>query len=326
MTNPKPSSDTPQSRGVARLVAVSGLPVEVSIEPEDGAEDEVVQTTASLASPDPIAAGVVVRREIAEISEIPLELIRPNPHQPRRSMDQNSLEGLAASIKSTGVIQPIAVRRVGQGYELVAGERRLRAAQLAGLQRVPAIVRSLDSATQAQMALIENIQREDLNPIDRANAYRTLIQDLGLTHSELATRLGEDRSSISNYLRLLDLTESVKILVRDGILSVGHAKLIAGVTDILEQQRLASLVSSQDLSVRNLERIIQQGGRTAPPAKSSPATSPHIADLEKSLSRQLGMKTHIKPARGKGKGRLVIHYASLDQFDELISRLGLQPE
>ncbi|HEV8293364.1 MAG TPA: ParB/RepB/Spo0J family partition protein, partial [Tepidisphaeraceae bacterium] len=245
---------------------------------------------------------------------------------PRRSFDESSLADLAASLKSTGLIQPILVRRVGQQYQLIAGERRLRAAKLAGLSTIPALIRDIDTVTQAQMALIENIQREDLNPIDRAQGYRTLIDQMGLTQAELAGRLGEDRSSIANFLRLLDLSESVKTMVRDGRLSVGHAKLIAGISDILEQERLANLVLLQGLSVRNLERAIKEGPR--PDIKKPAPTGPtaHLQDLEKNISRQLGLRVQLRAAVKKGKGRLIIHYASLDQFDELLARLKVSTE
>jgi len=246
--------------------------------------------------------------------------------QPRRSFDDSSLSELAASIKSTGLIQPILVRKVGQQYQLIAGERRLRAAKLAGLAVIPAIVRDIDTVTQAQMALIENIQREDLNPIDRAQGYHVLIEQLGLTQAELAGRLGEDRSSIANFLRLLDLSESVKTMIRDGKLSLGHAKLIAGIADTIEQERLANLVLLQGLSVRNLERAIKEGPKQD--AKRPPLSGPaaHLQDLEKNISRQLGLRVQLRAAAKKGKGRLIIHYASLDQFDELLSRLKVSAD
>ena len=207
----------------------------------------------------------------------------------------------------------------------IAGERRLRAAKLAGMTALPAIVRDVDSFTQAQMALVENIQREDLNPIDRAQSYRTLMDQLGLTQAELAARLGEDRSSIANFLRLLDLAEPVREMIRDGTLTLGHAKILAGVDDILEQQRLAELVVAQELSVRNLERLLQDAASNEPPPRREPSVTPHLQDLEKSIARQLGMRVQLRSG-GKGKGRLVIHYASLDQFDELLSRMGVRTE
>jgi ParB family transcriptional regulator, chromosome partitioning protein len=186
------------------------------------------------------------------VHEVPLDRIVTNPHQPRRQMNEASIAELAASLKSTGLIQPIVVRRVGESYQLIAGERRWRAARIAGFSAIPALIREATGLEQAQMALVENIQRENLNPIDRAQAYRTLMTQLGLTQAELATRTGEDRSSVANYLRLLDLNESVQTMVVDGTLSMGHAKILAGVADKEEQTRLAEIVVNQSLSVRNL--------------------------------------------------------------------------
>jgi ParB family chromosome partitioning protein len=240
-------------------------------------------------------------------------------------MNETSIAELAASIKSTGLIQPIIVRRSGERYELIAGERRLRAAKLAGLSTLPAIIRDVDGFTQAQMALVENIQRENLNPIDRAQAYRALMGQLGLTQAELAGRLGEDRSSIANHLRLLDLAEPVQKLILEGRLSLGHAKIIAGVTDILEQERLANLVVGQDLSVRNLERMLKEKPSDTGTRKPQ-NQSAHTADLEKSLARQLGLRVQLRTGTNKSKGRLILHYSSLDQFDELLNRLGVTVE
>lgn len=256
-------------------------------------------------------------------NEIPLDRIVPNPHQPRKEMSDASLAELAASLKSTGLIQPIVVRQVGPGYQLIAGERRFRAAKLAGLTSIPAIVRDVDSFTQAQMALVENIQREDLNPLDRALAYRSLMSQLGLSQSELAGRLGEDRTGIAHYLRLLELSEPVRELVRTRMLSLGHAKLLAGVSDPVEQQRLANLCIAQELSVRNLERLLADSKEATTTRERGP--SAHLLDLEKSVARQLGMRTQIRAGKN-GKGRLVIHYASLDQFDELMQRMGVRTE
>jgi ParB family chromosome partitioning protein len=255
---------------------------------------------------------------------IPIDAIHPNPHQPRHTSDPARIPELAASIKSTGLIQPIVVRAVGDAFQLIAGERRWRAAQQAGLTEIPAIVREASSFEQAQMALVENIQREDLNPIDRAQSYRALMDQLGLTQAELAGRLGEERSSVANYLRLLELAEPVRDLVRDGKLSMGHAKLIAGVDDILEQQRLATLVLAQDLSVRNLERVMADKPVVPDARPTLPGTSAHLTDLEKSIARQLGMRVQLRAAGKKGGGRVVIHYSSLDEFDSLLDRLGVK--
>jgi ParB family chromosome partitioning protein len=261
--------------------------------------------------------------------EIPLAAISANPHQPRRQWDEASIQALAASIKSTGLVQPIVVRRLADSpadapcYQLIAGERRWRAAKAANLASIPAIVREVDSFAQAQMALIENIQREDLNPIDRAQAYRTLMDQLGLTQAELSGRLGEERSSVANYLRLLELTPVVQDFIRGGKLTLGHAKILAGVTDPARQDELAKMAVSQDLSVRNLERAMAGGSK--PPATSA-EPSPHIRDLEKTITSALGMRVQLRAGGQKGKGRLVIHYANLDQFDSLLERLRVKPE
>ena len=306
-------------RGLSSLISVSELPVEA----------EVAATQEPAPAPAPSTETKATEQLVvpsASPAEIPLDEIRPNPYQPRKTIDEAKIAELAASLKSTGLVQPIIVRKVDGAYQLIAGERRWRAAKRAGLATIPAFVRDVDSFTQAQMALIENVQREDLNPIERAQGYRALIDQLGLTQSELAIRMGEERSSIANFLRLLDLAEPIKTLVRDGKLSFGHAKLLAGVQDVLEQERLANLVVTQDLSVRNLERLLQQGGTPETSARTAATPSAHLQDLEKSLSRQLGMRVQLRAGAKKGKGRLVIHYTSLDQFDELLGRLGVTSE
>jgi|SRR5579884_2328691 len=306
-------------RGLSSLISVSELPVERELpspkQPNDGAAAHAV-APAAVAPPAPPDGKPL---------EIPLGSVVPNPHQPRRQMNEPAIAELAASLKASGVIQPIVVRQSGEQYQLIAGERRWRAAKLAGLATIPAILRDVDSFTQAQMALVENIQRENLNPIDRAQAYRTLMNQLGLTQAELAGRMGEDRSSIANHLRLLDLAEPVQAMVSDGRLSLGHAKLLAGVSDILEQERLANLVVNQGLSVRNLERMLQEGTQRAKPPEPA-APSAHLQDLEKSLSRQLGLRVQLRAGAKKGRGKMILHYATLDQFDELMNRLGVKAE
>jgi len=259
-------------------------------------------------------------------TEIPLAEIVPNPHQPRRDFNEQALAELAASLKSTGMIQPVIVRRQQEGgYQLIAGERRWRAARLAGLAAIPAIVRDVDGFTQAQMALVENIQRENLNPIERAQAYRGMIEQLGLTQAELASRLGEDRSSIANHLRLLELPEAVRQMIREGKISLGHAKLLSGKSDPVEQERLANLVVGQELSVRNLEKLIQNSS-AKPPAAAPAPPSAYLSELEKSLTRQLGLRAFVRAARARGKGKVIIQYNSLDEFDRLLAVLGVKAE
>ena len=330
MSQKTPAKPKPRlGRGLSSLISIPQVPVQVELPPEPSESPKA--STAGSSDAKPVAAGASAPPAQATppaksgpYTEVAIDAVVPNPHQPRQTFNDASIAELAASIRASGLIQPIIVRAVGKEFQLIAGERRLRAARKAGLTKVPALIRDVDAVTQAQMALIENIQREDLNPIDRAQGYRTLIDQLGLTQSELAGRLGEDRSSIANFLRLLDLTEPVKAMVRDGRVSVGHAKLIAGVADVLEQERLANLVLLQGLSVRNLERVMQEATKASPPKAAAP--NAHLADLEKSLSRQLGLRVQVRAAARKGKGRLVIHYSSLDQFDELMGRLGVRAD
>jgi len=284
-----------------------------------------IPAIASSAAP-PVAAPLAAASAptSGSVLELKLDQVVPNPHQPRRAMNEGTIMELAASIRSTGLIQPIVVRPAGDRYELIAGERRWRAAKAAGLETVRAIIRESSAFEQAQMALIENIQRENLNPIDRALAYKSLMTQLGLTQAELASRLGEERSSIANYLRLLDLQPAVQTMVANGELSLGHAKVLAGVSDPADQERLAKIVVGQSLSVRNLERQILQGsGASSAPARAVPPAAAHYQELEKNLSRELGLRVQLRPAAKKGKGRLILHYGSLDQFDQLVNKLGV---
>lgn len=315
-------------RGLSSLIAVPQVAESTppNVAPASPAEVPAPSTPAPAhTSPGAGSFAEAIKLRNSAPEEIPLERIKPNPHQPRRSFNETTLRELAESIRHSGLIQPVVVRMVKGGYELVAGERRWRAAALAGLATIPIILREADELLQAELALIENIQREDLNPIDRAQAYRTLMNKLHVTQAELATRLGEDRSSIANYLRLLDLGEPVRDQVRDGSLSMGHAKILAGIDDPAEQERLAKLVRVGQLSVRALEKLIQE----APTEKTAPKAKPmsaHLQELEQSIARQLGMRVQLRTGSQKGKGRLVIHYHSLDQFDDLVQRLGISTE
>lgn len=259
-------------------------------------------------------------------ADLPIDQIDPNPHQPRRTFTEANLAELAESIKSNGVIQPIVVKPVGDRFQIIAGERRLRASKLAGLSAVPAIIRDANELAQAQMALVENIQREDLNPLDRAAGYRTLIHELGVSQTELAGRLGEERTTITNHLRLLDLQPSVQTHIREGRLSLGHAKVLAGITDAVDQVELAEQVVADGLSVRGLEKLLsvsidpaaEQGDKVGAVKPSA-----HLKELELNLSKQLGLRVQVRTGAAKSKGKVVIHYGSLDEFDQLVERLGV---
>jgi ParB family chromosome partitioning protein len=307
-------------RGLSSLM--SAIPSEPpSGEPATGGKAvESAGVEASRASGD--APGV-------RVLELPLQKLSANPHQPRRHFGEAALRELADSLRTTGVIQPVVARATPDGtFELIAGERRWRAAKLAGLETVPVIVRSVDPVMQAQMALIENVQRQDLNPIERAAAYKALLDNLGLTQGELSERLGEDRSVIAHHLRLLDLAPAVQQMVSEGRLSLGHAKVLAGVADTAQQIRLAELALSQGLNIRNLERLVEAPAVEALPTAegAAKAASAHLLDLEKSLSRQLGLRVQVRSGKKKGRGRLILHFGSLDQFDELMGRLGVSGE
>jgi ParB family chromosome partitioning protein len=306
----KPLKDRPRlGRGLNSLLSM-------------GRNDASPPESAPHLAPPPVESSSTNTLPLSGPTSIPIDRVSINPHQPRKQFSDASLAELAASIKTTGLIQPIIVRQLGDAFQLIAGERRWRAAKLAGLREISAIVREVDGYTQAQMALVENIQREDLNPLDRAQAYQTLLQQLGATQAELAARLGEDRSTIANHLRLLDLAEPVRNHLLAGELSLGHAKILASISDAAEQQRLADLCVKQGLSVRNLERLLA----TALPASTKPSrpVNAHLKEVEQSCARQLGMKVQLKSTGSKGSGRVVIHYASLDQFDDLLQRLGVK--
>lgn len=265
------------------------------------------------------------------ISYLAIDAIRPNPHQPRQHFDPAALESLAASIKSDGLMQPVVVRQRSAdppAYELVAGERRWRAARQAELETIPAIVRDLDDRQIAEWALIENLQREDLNPIERAVAFDRLRQVHQLSHDQIADRVGVNRSTVSNSLRLLGLCETVRDMVSQSLLSEGHAKALAGLTDSQAQVLLARRAVQQDWSVRQTEKATRSFSRSddAAPADPPSRRSAHLADLEQQIARQLGMKVQMRSARKKGAGSITIRYQSLDQFDQLLERLGVTTE
>ncbi len=265
------------------------------------------------------------------VQEIEITLIDPNPDQPRESMDNISLQELADSIRANGILQPILIKPAGARYQLVAGHRRTEAAKIAGYTTIPALVRT-DSKQESQLewALIENIQRKDLNPIERAKAYKTYIDRFNFTHAQAAQRLGEDRTTISNFLRLLELSDDVRAMISSGEISAGHAKVLAGVEDRRRQSDLAGMVVDGDLSVRALERLTRQ----SPPADTAGAAetdvrshtrllkSPHILEMEQDLSRKLGTKVRIFPARRRNSGKIVIQYFTLDDFESIVERFS----
>lgn len=262
-----------------------------------------------------------------------------NRHQPRQDFAEGPLRSLAASIRDDGLMQPIVVRPLpgvdekGDRFELVAGERRWRAAQLAGLSRLPAVVRELDNQQIAEWALIENIQREDLNAMDRAEAFQGLANGFGLSHDQIAKRLGIERSTVSNLLRLLNLSDSVQALVRDGLLSMGQARAIAGVADPVQQEYLASQAIKGNWSVRQVEAAVRRAADDGDGAKGKASKGGAVAgrkaiyeDIERDVARQLGTKVRLKPGKKKGTGAITLDFYSLDHFQELMDRFGVKLE
>jgi ParB family chromosome partitioning protein len=270
------------------------------------------------------------------LREVPLARIRPNPYQPRNQFGEQGLSALVDSIKSVGILQPVLVREVGpEEYELIAGERRFRAARRAGLQSIPALVHQADDAMSLEEALVENLHREDLNPLDEAGAYQQLIEEFNLTHEEVARKVGRSRTGVTNALRLFQLPPTVQRYVRDGQLSAGHARTLLATPDRLVQEQLATEAVHNGLSVRTLEELVRAAtrqvqaeeelaeGETPESASSAaPATRagrslrpPGVHDLEELLEDRLN--TRVKVDMGGKRGKLVIEFATLDDLERI---------
>lgn len=267
-----------------------------------------------------LGAGVSVEPAPDEaLRELALDELKPGEYQPRRDMKPEALESLAESIRAQGVVQPIVVRPVADGFEIVAGERRWRAARMAGLKRIPAIVREIPDQAALAVALIENIQRADLNPLEEATALQRLQKEYKLTHQQCAEAVGRSRAAVSNLLRLLDLNEDVQVLLREGKLEMGHARALLAL-DGSEQSRFAQRVVNLGLSVRQTEALVQSrrgDGRHKP--RRAPV-NPRLQGIEKELARKLSTAVRIQPGE-RGRGRLVIAYGNLEQLDAIVTRI-----
>ncbi len=252
--------------------------------------------------------------------EIPTARIRSNPRQPRKRIDDAAMSTLTASVAEHGIIQPILVTETIDGYQLVAGERRLRAAIAAGLDRIPAVVRQLADRDQLELALVENLQREDLDPIEAASAYRALIDEFGFTHEQLAERVGRARSTVANTLRLLEMAPNVQAAVADGTLTEGHARALGGLPPEMQERVLDSVVG-QDLSVRQTEELVRRlrEPRPEPLVRAGRAADPDLERVEEDLRRSLGTKVTL--ARSRRGGRIVIEYYSDEELGRLYDRL-----
>jgi len=265
------------------------------------------------------AIGIESYRE--GVIELDINTILPNEYQPRRIFKDSALQELALSIKEKGVIQPVIVRRGDDGlFRLIAGERRLRAAKLAGLTKLPAIVKDVAPAETIELALIENIQREELSPLETAEAFQRLIKDFNLTHDDLARKVGKDRATITNYLRILKLPSEIKSWIADGSLSIGHAKAILQVENTQTQIDVARRIIKKGLSVREAEALSKRAVSDATYPKAHPWKDPQIASLEEKLMHTLGTKVRLIH-KGKRGGRIEIEYYSLDELDRLLEIL-----
>jgi ParB family transcriptional regulator, chromosome partitioning protein len=275
-----------------------------------------------------IPAGVA--EAIGGLEDLPISLIRPNPQQPREHFDEESLAALAESIREVGVLQPVLVRAADDGYELIAGERRWRAARRVGLQTIPAIVRVADDAAMLQQAIVENVQREQLNPLEEAAAYQQLIEDFSFTHDEVATRVGKSRATITNTLRLLQLPPTIQRYLKEGTLRMGHARALLGTPDRAFQEQLARRAVGEDLSVREVEDTIRRREET-PDARAvakEPAGArmrpPGLLELEELLGDYLD--TRVRISTGPRHGRVQIDFANLEDLERIYRAMTQGPQ
>jgi ParB family transcriptional regulator, chromosome partitioning protein len=260
----------------------------------------------------------------AYLEEVPVQAIAPNPRQPRQAFDEDSLAELAESIAAVGLLQPVVVRKAAPGrYELIMGERRWRASQLAGIDVVPAIVRETADDELLRDALMENLHREQLNPLEEAAAYQQLLDDFAATHEELARRVGRSRPHISNTIRLLNLPPAVQKRVAAGVLSAGHARALLGVTDQAAQEHLAHRIVAEGLSVRAVEEIVALGARPARSPRAPGAKAP-VAPGLKDLADRLSdvFETRVKVELGQRKGKIVVEFASLDDLERIVRSMS----
>ena len=259
----------------------------------------------------------------APAAEIDIDLIRPNPQQPRTRFTESALDELTRSIEANGVVQPIVVRKSGTGFEIVAGERRWRAAQRAGLRKIPAAVKEVSDDKLLELALIENIQREELNPIEEANAYRKLIDTIGLTQEAVATSVGRDRTLIATSLRLLKLPEDIQKLIEEGRLSAGHGRALLLTDDISIQRRIARTIIEKSLSVRETERAVRSSGqRRRSILKNVPAKKdPNFEAAETKLRRRLGTAVNIIPSASGDGGKIEIEYYNENDLDRIFQTI-----
>ena len=259
--------------------------------------------------------------------ELPLNELRPNPYQPRKTFDEVSLQELANSIQHAGVFQPIIVRKsTVKGYEIIAGERRYRASKLAKKTEIPAIIREFNEEQMMEVAVLENLQREDLTPLEEAEAYNTLMEKLNLTQTQVSERLGKSRPYIANYLRLLGLPGKVKLMLQDGSLSMGQARTLLAVKDEEKLMELAEKTVKEGLTVRQLEQLVAQinGKKPKKAKKQTNPYEPYIKQTENLLQEKFGTKVAVKANAKSGKGKIEIDYLSIDDFNRIMDILKIK--
>lgn len=280
---------------------------------------------AFLSSPKPAAGGKTAESIVpkGELQKLPIELLQPGQYQPRKIMTDDALEELASSIKAQGVIQPIVVRSVGEKkYEIIAGERRWRASQLAQLDEVPCLIKDIPDEAAIAMALIENIQREDLNAMEEATALQRLMQEFSLTHQQTADAVGKSRTTVTNLLRLLTLTEPCRVMLERGDLEMGHARALLSLTSD-DQTLVARSVVAKGLTVRETEKLVRKHLSPVKAKTNDTKVDPHIEQLERSISDKLGAPIAIQHG-AKGKGKISIQYNSLDELDGILRHMGIE--
>lgn len=314
----------PAASGVSVPPAASSAPATVPMD---------VRAASAASSTEPKPPPVLAQTSSGTtVVFLPIRSIQPGKYQPRGSMDPRALEALARSIEQSGLMQPIVVRGLAHApgrYELIAGERRWRALDQLGRREVPAIIQTVGDREAAELALVENLQREDLNPMDRASALKRLADEFGLTHQEVASRVGMDRATVTNLVRLLELDTATAALVRSGALSLGHAKVLLGLSDASLRQAFASQSAAQEWSVRQLESAVREHtgvprGTSRRGGRGTAGGSAHLADLCRQLEAHLGTRVAIRVGRSKGSGELRIQFFSLDEFDGLMQRIGFK--
>ncbi len=264
---------------------------------------------------------IIAGTEQREVRNIPISNIKPNPFQPRKIFKDEELKDLADSIKENGVLQPITVRRVGEHYEIVTGERRYRACKLLGFKDIPAIVKDISNDKMVEWALIENVQREDLNVVEEAEAYRDLVEKFNLTHEDISKKVGKSRAHITNILRVLELEDNIKDLLKENKISFGHAKVLLSIKEPLRRKHLAERVFKEDLSVRDLEKLLSSGEEKHLKTHEK-KKSVHLKDLENKLSEKLSRKVVVKYK--KGKGSISLEFYNDEDFKKLLNFLGLK--